>query len=123
MPGGLWQLSEFHGKVGDAAFHGAGQTGYDSKKSKYVGTWVDSMSAEIAMTEGDYDAKSKTMNMTMKGTDAASGKPYEARLTTVHKDKDTRVFTMSMKTGDTGDEFIKVMEITYVRRPDKGIAQ
>ena len=40
MPGGLWVLSEFHGKFGDAAFHGQGQTGYDPVKKKYIGTWV-----------------------------------------------------------------------------------
>src|SRR6478672_6202108 len=36
LPGGLWQLSEFHGKVGDLPFHGSSQTGYDPKKGKYV---------------------------------------------------------------------------------------
>jgi hypothetical protein len=123
MPGGLWQLSEFHGKVGEMAFHGSGQTGYDSKKGKYIGTWVDSMSSEIAMMEGDYDSKTKTMTMTMKGTEPTTGKPYEARLTSIHKDKDTRVFTMSMKNEQSGGEYMKMMEITYVRRPEKGTGQ
>lgn len=123
MPGGLWQLSEFHGKVGDMPFHGTGQTGYDPKKGKYIGTWVDSMSPEISMMEGDFDSKTETMTMTMKGTDPHSGKPYEARLTSVNKDKDHRVFTMSMKTDQTGGEFSKIMEISYVRRPDQGIGQ
>ena len=120
LPGGLWQLSEFHGKAGDLPFHGTGQTGYDSKKGKYVGTWVDSMSSEITMMEGEFDSKTDTFTMTTKGTDPHSGKPYDARLTSVHKDKDHRVFTMSMKTDDTGGEFIKIMEITYARRPEAG---
>ena len=102
---------------------GTGQTGYDVKKRKYVGTWVDSMSSEISMMEGDFDPKTNTMTMTMKGTDPASGKPYDAKLTSVDKDKDHRVFTMSMKSDQTGGEFIKIMEISYVRRPEKGIGQ
>lgn len=57
--------------------------------------------------------------MTTKGTEPASGKPYDARMSSVHKDKDTRVFTMSMKTNQTGGEFIKIMEITYIRQPNK----
>jgi hypothetical protein len=117
MPGGLWVLSEFHGKFGDTAFHGQGQTGYDPVKKKYVGTWVDSMSPSIMITEGDFDPQTNTFTMYSKGVDHA-GKPYDAKMTDVQKDKDTRVFTMSMKSDDTKGDFIKVMEITYNRRPD-----
>lgn len=119
MPGGLWLLTEFHGKAaGDIAFHGAGATGYDPKKGKYVGTWVDSMSPAVMLTEGDFDPKTDTLTMTAKGTEPASGKPYDAKMTSVFKDKDTRVFTMSMKTDQTGGEFVKIVEITYTKRPD-----
>jgi hypothetical protein len=117
MPGGLWVLSEFEGKFGDMEFHGAGATGYDTQKKKYVGVWVDSMSNSLMTMEGDYDADTKTVTMHSKGTDPA-GKPYEAKMVSVHKDKDTRVFTMSMK-GDGGGEFVKIMEITYTRRHEK----
>jgi hypothetical protein len=68
--------------------------------------------------EGDFDPKTNTMTMTAKGTEPASGKLYDAKMTSVHKDKDTRVFTMSMKSDETGGEFIKIMEITYNKRPD-----
>jgi hypothetical protein len=115
MPGGFWILSEFEGKFGDSAFHGAGQSGYDPQKKKYVGTWVDSMSPSIMMMEGDFDPDSKTMTMYSKGTDPA-GKPYDAKLTSIHKDENTRVFTMSMKSDETKGEYVKMMEITYTRR-------
>ena len=115
MPGGMWLLSSFEGKFGDMDFHGAGQTGYDPKKGKYVGTWVDSMASEIMVTEGDYDSKNHTMTMHSKGTDP-SGKPYDARMSTKYEAEDTMVFTMEMKSEETKGEFIKVMEITYKRR-------
>jgi hypothetical protein len=122
MPGGLWILSEFHGKFGEMEFHGQGQTGYDPNKKKYVGTWVDSISPTIMIMEGEFDTQTKTMTMTSKGVDP-SGKPYESKMVEVHKDKDTRVFTMSMKSDETGGDFAKAMEITYIRRPDQGIKE
>ena len=123
MPGGLWVLSEFHGKFGDMAFHGQGQTGYDPAKKKYIGTWVDSMEPTIMITEGDFDPQTNTLTMTAKGIATDTGKPYEAKMTSVYKDKDTRVFTMFMKSDQTGGEFSKFMEITYVKRPDQGIKE
>ncbi len=122
MPGGLWVLSEFHGKFGDAAFHGQGQTGYDPVKKKYIGTWVDSMSPAMMITEGDFDPQTKTFTMYSKGVDPA-GKPYDAKMVDVHKDKDTRVFSMSMKPDETRGEYIKVMEISYVKRRDQGVKE
>ncbi len=119
MPGGLWLLSEFHGKFGEAPFHGQGQSGYDPVKKKYIGTWVDSMETTIMFMEGDFDSQTSTLTMYSKGVDPA-GKPYDAKMVEVHKDKDTRVFTMSMKSDETKGEFIKIMEISYVKRPDEG---
>ena len=115
MPGGLWLLSSFEGKFGDTDFHGAGQTGYDSKKGKYVGTWVDSMSSDIMISEGTYDSKTHTVTMTSKGVDPA-GKPYDARMTTRYESEDTMVFSMEVKSEETKGEHIKVMEIAYKRR-------
>jgi hypothetical protein len=115
LPGGLWIHSEFNGKFGDMEFHGCGQSGYDTQKGKYVGTWVDSMSTQIMMLEGDYDAASATLTEYSKGKEP-SGKAYEAKTTTKHEGDDTRVFTMSMKSDDTGGQFVKMMEITYKRR-------
>jgi Protein of unknown function (DUF1579) len=115
LPGGLWTHSEFDGKFGDQEFHGCGQTGFDTRKGKYVGTWVDTMTTEIMMMEGDYDAASRTMTMHAKGR-GPSGAAYDAKLTTKHEGDDTRLFTISMKSGETKGEYVKMMEITYTRR-------
>jgi hypothetical protein len=116
MPGGLWLKSEFDGKFADQEFHGCGQSGYDTTKGKYVGTWVDSMSTGIMMMEGDYDRASHTLTMYSKGTEP-SGKAYDAKMTSKYDpDENTRVFTMSMKSDETKGEYVKIMEITYKRR-------
>ena len=118
--GGPLGLSEFHGKFGDMEFHGQGQTGYDPAKKKYIGTWVDSMAPTIMLMEGEFDPQTNTLTTYSKGVDPA-GKPYDAKMVSVHKDKDTRVFTMFMKSDETKGEYIKIMEISYVKRPDEGI--
>ncbi|MFI5456465.1 MAG: DUF1579 domain-containing protein [Isosphaerales bacterium] len=115
MIGGLWLVTEFKGEFGGQTFEGRGQTGYDTNKKKYVGTWVDTMTTEIMVSEGDHDEKTQTTTMTSKGKDHA-GKPYESKQVSEHKGDDTRVFTMFMKSADTKDEFVKAMEITYTRR-------
>jgi hypothetical protein len=115
MPGGLWLLSSFEGKFGDQDFHGAGQMGYDPKKGKYIGTWVDSMATEILLMEGGYDDKTHTLTMHAKGTEP-SGKAYEAKMSTRYEGEDSMVFTMEMKSEETRGEYLKVMEITYKRK-------
>jgi hypothetical protein len=60
--------------------------------------------------------------MYSKGVDPA-GKTYDAKMVNVHKDKDTRVFTMSMNSEETRGEYIKIMEISYVKRPDQGVKE
>jgi len=115
LPGGLWVHTEFTGKFGDQGFHGLGQTGYDTRKGKYVGTWVDSMSTDIMTMEGDYDSATRTATFYAKGTDPA-GKAYDAKMVAKNENDDNRVFTMSMKSDETKGEYVKMMEITYKRR-------
>lgn len=116
LPGGFWSISDFEGRFGDAPFHGHGQTGYDPMKKRYVGTWIDTMSPSFMTIEGDYDPSAKTLTVYGTGTCPRTGKPFEAKMTTLHKDKDSRVFTMSMKSDETKGEFVKMMEISYARR-------
>jgi len=116
MPGGLWQTAKFEGKVAGREFVGRSVTGYDVHKKKYVGVWVDSTDPHMMITEGEYDPETKTETATSKGVDPASGKPYDMKMTSVHKGKDSRVFTMNMKMPEAGDDYIKLMEITYSRR-------
>ena len=114
MLGGFWLVTEFKGEFGGQTFEGRGQLGYDTSKGKYVSTWIDTMGTEIMIMEGDFDEKTSTLTLTGKGSH--EGKPYEGKEVTEHKGDDTRVFTMFMKSAETKDELVKVMEITYTRR-------
>jgi hypothetical protein len=115
MLGGFWLVSEFKGEFGGQPFEGRGQMGYDVNKGKYVVSWIDTMSSEIMLLEGDLDEKTHILTMTGKGK-GPDGKPYEAKEVSEHKGDDTRVFTMYMKSDETKGEMVKMMEITYTRR-------
>jgi hypothetical protein len=115
MLGGLWLLSDFRGEFGGQPFQGRGQTGYDPKKGKYVGTWVDTMSTRVMTMEGTYDESAGTMTMLSNGEDPATGKPTKEKFVSRYKPDGTRVFTASVKAEGASD-FVKMMEITYTKR-------
>src|ERR1051325_3372236 len=98
--GGLCLISDFKGSFvmgppGTPAtpFEGHGTETYDTGKKKYVGSWTDSMSTGLTVTESTYDAASKTMTGWMEGPDM-EGKPSKMKSTVVSKDPNTRVFSM-----------------------------
>lgn len=119
MTGGLWLLSEFKGDFGGVPFEGRGQFGFDPIKKKYVGTWIDSMSPSLAVLEGSYDARTKTMTFEGEGVDPATRSKYTQKMVTTLKDDGTRVFTLFMKSPETGGQEVKFMEVTYTRKKER----
>ncbi len=116
MPGGLWLLSEFKGEFFGSEFHGRGQYGYDTNKKKYVGTWIDSMTSSLMVSEGTYDEKTHAMTMTGDMFDPAAGKEMKTKSVTVIKPDGTRTMTMYVMAEGTGPEGFKMMEISYKKR-------
>jgi len=112
--GGLCLISDFKGEMAPGQpFHGHGTSAWDPTKKKYVGSWTDSMSNGIAMSEATYDAAAKTMTGYMEGPDA-TGKMARMRSVVEYKDASSRVFTMYMP-GPDGKE-LPGMRISYKKR-------
>jgi len=111
--GGLCLVTDFKGDFGGMPFDGHGTSAYDSTKKKYVGSWTDSMSSGIAMSEATYDTAARTMTGYMEGPDA-SGKVAKMKSVVEYKGADSRVFTMYM-TGPDGKDVLG-MRITYTKR-------
>lgn len=111
--GGLCLITDFKGEAMGAPFHGHGVTTWDGAKKKYVGSWTDSMSMGLAMTEGTYDAATKKMTGSMEGPDM-TGAVMKMRTVSEWKEAGTRVMT-SFATGPDGKE-MQVMKITSTRR-------
>jgi hypothetical protein len=112
--GGLCLITDFKGEMMPGqTFHGHGTAVYDPAKKKYVGSWTDSMSQGLAISEATWDPATRTMTGWMEGPDM-SGNVTKMKSVVVHKDANTRVFTMYMA-GPDGKETVG-MRITYTRK-------
>jgi Protein of unknown function (DUF1579) len=112
--GGLCVISDFKSTMAGAPFHGHGTATWDPTKKKYVGTWTDSMSTGISMSESTYDPATKTMTGWMEGPDT-TGKITKSKAVVEYKDANTRIFSAYMTSPD-GKE-VPMMKISYTKKP------
>ncbi len=108
LKGDLWLITRFEA----GPFHGHGQFGYDTDKSKFVGSWVDNMNTNLGVMYGDANLETGELTMFSKGKDAASGQWQDTKTVTSWDGDDKRVFTMYMK---SGEQWNKSLEIRYHR--------
>ena len=109
---GKFQMPGPDGKMMDMDFKGMSIEGYDNAKKKFVSSWIDSMSTGIMLSEGAYDAASKTFTFHAH-YDMAPGVQTKIRETLQITDKDHHVMTWYETRG--GQE-VKTMEISYTRK-------
>src|SRR5262245_58779830 len=83
--GGLCLITDFKGSFMNQPFAGHGTETYDTAKKKYTGSWVDSMSTGLSVSESTYDAATKTMTGTMEGPDMNGG-TQKMKSVVEHKD-------------------------------------
>ena len=94
-------------------FKGQGMRGYDNVTGKYWGTWIDSMSTGMMVSEGSCDA-SGTCSFTGTMNDPVTKKPSTVRMTSRRPDAKTEIFEM-YGPGPDGKE-MKMMEIAYTKK-------
>jgi hypothetical protein len=112
--GGLCLATEFKGEMMPGqSFEGRGLATYDTAKKKYVGSWTDSMSAGLMVTESTYDPATKKSTGWMEGPDM-TGAVTRMKGVSEYTEPDRRVFTM-YSAGPDGKE-TPTMRITYTRR-------
>ncbi len=116
MIGGKWLISSFKAELFGMPFEGSGQNGYDPKKGKYIGAWVDSMSNQIAMMEGEYDEKTKTLTMATEFENPGTGKAMKMKIVNEFKNDGTRVMKQYVKEEGAKD-FVKMMDVKYTKLP------
>jgi hypothetical protein len=104
-------LAEFEGEMMGMPFKGFGINGYDPDKKKHVGAWVDSMSSEMLLVEGECSKDCQKQTLSAMGKDQATGKPVRFKMLAEHQDADHRTFEMEPE-GQPGHE----MKITYTRK-------
>jgi hypothetical protein len=109
---GLWLVEHFKADLGGKPFEGHGATSYDAGKKKYVNVWVDSMATLPMVSEGTFDSKTKTLKLSGE-MPMPDGKTMKCTMTTIAKDADTKVFTL---TGVQDGKDFEMVHITYKRR-------
>ncbi|HEX7516603.1 MAG TPA: DUF1579 domain-containing protein [Chthoniobacterales bacterium] len=109
---GKMQMPGADGKMKDMQFKGMSIDGYDNVKQKFVSTWCDNMGTGVMMSEGTYDAASKTFTYTGE-YEAMPGMKSKFRETVKIVDADHHNFEYFEDRG-TGE--MKSMEISYTRK-------
>lgn len=97
--GKFWLNTEFRCDMMGQPYLGVGHSGYDPKKKKFTGSWVDSMTSFRAQMEGDFDEATQTLRMHWTGPDMM-GKMVPQRYEAVRSDN-SYVSTFYTGSGDT----------------------
>ena len=109
-PGGTWLTSQLESELFGQKFWGKGLDTYDPTKKKYIGIWVDSMSAGPMIGEGTYDKEKKTLTMAGEGP-GMDGKPTKYK--SVSEMPDDNTINFSMYIGETN---VPTFTIVYKRK-------
>ena len=101
MLGGFWVVNVMNGDVAGMKFRGIQTIGYDTKKKKYVGTWVDSLNNYMWHYEGNVDESGKKIVLEAKGPNMMNtGQMNLYRDAYEFKNDDLIVVTSSMQRED-----------------------
>jgi uncharacterized protein DUF1579 len=112
---GKFQMPGADGKMKDMNFKGMALEGYDNVKKKFVVAWIDNMGTMIMMSEGTYDAASKTFTYNAD-CEMMPGMRMKIRETIKVTDNDHHLFEWYE---DRGQGEAKTMEIAYTRSGKK----
>jgi hypothetical protein len=99
--GPFWIVCENQNSIMEMQMMGVLTIGFDPKKDKYVGTWIDSVSNFIWSYEGTLDEDGKKLTLLTEGpnpTNPTATAKYREVIEL--KDKDHKVFTSSIQTED-----------------------
>jgi hypothetical protein len=111
VTGNRWIRNDF---AVDAKYGGHGTWGYDPKKGRYVGIWVDSNQDYIRLDEGTFDADTQTMTWTSELRQPDPYPPAKYRMIETFRG-DTRVLTMTAIGAKSGKE-VALGTIVFTRR-------
>lgn len=112
--GGFWVTTENKADIMGMTVTGVMTLGYDPKKQKYVGTWVDSMTDYMWRYEGTLDESGKVLTLSTEGPAMDQpGKMAKYREVIELKDSDNKVFTSSV---ERDGQWVPFMKMTSKRK-------
>ena len=111
---GRFLYQEFSGNMMGQPFSGVGIDAYDNMTKKYMTAWMDTMGTGIFMMEGTASADGKTITLRGSHPEPGGGKMTHRA---VWKIVDNNTQTFDMYGAHHGGKEMKVLEITYNRKP------
>ena len=111
---GRFLYQEFTSQMMGQPFSGIGIDGYDNLRKRYVTAWIDTMGTGIFMMEGTASADGKTITLKGQHAELGGGQMTHRAIWKI-VDSNTQTFDM-YGTHHRGKE-MKMMEITYTRKP------
>lgn len=111
---GRFLYQEFSGNMMGQPFSGVGIDAYDNMTKKYMTAWMDTMGTGIFMMEGTASADGKTITLRGSHPEPGGGKMTHRA---VWKIVDNNTQTFDMYGAHHGGKEMKVLEITYTRKP------
>lgn len=111
---GRFLYQEYHSQMMGQPFSGIGIDAYDNMTKKYVTAWIDSMGTGIFMMEGTASADGKTITLKGSHPEPGGGKMSHRA---VWKIVDNNNQTFDMYGAHHGGKEMKMLEITYTRKP------
>jgi Protein of unknown function (DUF1579) len=109
---GKFKMPGADGKMKDMNFKGMSLDGFDNVKQKFVSAWVDNMGTGIMLSDGTYDAATKTFTYTGE-YEAMPGMKSKVREVIKMADKDHHSMEYYE---DRGQGEMKSMEINYTHK-------
>jgi hypothetical protein len=111
---GRFLYQEYNSQMMGQPFSGIGIDGYDNMTKKYVTAWIDTMGTGIFFMEGTASPDGKTITLKGSHPEPGGGKMTHRA---VWKIVDSNAQTFDMYGTHQGGKEMKVLEITYTRKP------
>ena len=90
--GGRYLEQHYGGTVMGQPFSGVGVTGFDNYKKKFFGTWVDSMSTAVMVTEGTSDKSGNVITSSGTMNDVAEKRAMKVKTVVTFVDADHHTY-------------------------------
>ena len=103
MIGDFWLVNEIVSTGGGAKVTAIQTIGYDEKKKKFVGTWIDSMFNHQWQYEGTLNAEGTTLTMEVEGPNFMTGKGTALFRDIYEFKSDSHIFARSLVKSDDGE--------------------
>jgi hypothetical protein len=111
---GRFLYQEYNSQMMGQPFSGIGIDAYDNMTKKYVTAWMDSMGTGIFMMEGTASADGRTITLKGSHPEPGGGKMSHRAVWTI---TDANHQTFDMYGAHHGGKEMKMLEITYTRKP------